>query len=143
MVIMATQRTRAWTGRLKPASRRWARLGIGNLGRCQNGWRRGAGNGGGNFGRSAEGGAIQVGHQREHGAEAHDSDAYPDPGDQGIDEDLDDGAAGVGVLALVDGVEVGLEGGVVGDDRSRLLAGGVKALLRSELIELLAVLVDV
>ena len=53
-------------------------------------------------------GEQRVGHQRDEGAEDDDADADPDPRDQRIEEDLDDGAAGVGVLALEDDVEVGL-----------------------------------
>ena len=87
--------------------------------------------------------AGEVGKEADEGAGDDDPDADPDPVDEGIKEDLDDGAVGVGVLTLVDGIEVVSQGGVVGDNGGVGLAGLVEAFLRGEQTDVLVALVDV
>ena len=58
-----------------------------------------------------------------------DKDADPDPGDERVQERLDDGAVGVGVAAFEDDVEVTLGGRVQRDHGRTGFAGVVEALL--------------
>ena len=59
------------------------------------------------------------------GPEDDDDHADPDPVDQRIDEELDDGLVVVGVVAFEDDVEIILEAGVDGDDGGGLRVVGV------------------
>ena len=59
---------------------------------------------------TTEGGASQVGNQSEHGAEADDGDADPDPGDQGIDEDLDDRPAAGLIESFIGQIKIFFDG---------------------------------
>src|SRR5216684_7745742 len=70
-------------------------------------------------------------------------DSDPNPIYQGINDDFDDGMAGIAVQAFIDDVKVFAKGGVVRDNVNRLSAAGFKeAFFRIQASEEFAIFVN-
>src|SRR6202142_843282 len=98
---------------------------------------------GGHTGTHGNGYRNCIGNERDDGAENHDQYANPYPGDQRVQVRLDDGAAGFGVLSLINNIEVFFQRGADGRDVLLLLAGIEEAALGIERVDLAAILEDV
>src|ERR1700728_3123243 len=94
----------------------------------------------------AAGRGLQGWNQRNECAEDHDDHAYPDPVDQRVDEELDDGLLVVRVGAFEDDVEIVLKGRMDSNDGRGLgmvRVDEVDATLRREASDQLAIVIDV
>ncbi len=73
----------------------------------------------------------------------NDAHTDPDPGHQWIEEDFDNGLAGIGILTGVNHVQIPRKRGVIRNDSGGLLARRVEALFRRKLRDFLVTPIDV